>query len=197
MFVQRLPRWLRRLVASLFHPHSAHSLPPERTAVLSAAPWRDAGAADSGVASWLDDGRRLRPRPSPPAKLDQRWNTRPASTRRPVPTQPQSGRAPASRPATGQPAAEPPRKQPAEAGAHAEAPASPAQPAQTNDTTLAAAPSASSPPPDEQLLYRRLMALKRLVRLGVYNEGFAANSVPEQYLASLGREDDLGADSLD
>lgn len=186
MFVQRLPRWLRRLVASLFHPHTSESLPLERAAVLSAAPWGDSDTTNSSVASWLDDGRRLRPRPSPPAKLDQRWNTRTTLPRRPVPTQPQPGRSPAAE----HTATEQPRKQPPESAA-----AAAAQPTQTNDATLAAAPSASSLLPDDQLLQRRLMALKRLVRLGIYNEGFEAHGIPAQYLASLGREEDLDTDS--
>lgn len=35
------------------------------------------------------------------------------------------------------------------------------------------------------------MSLKRLVRLGIYGEGFDAHNVPEQYLHSLGRDDDF------
>lgn len=191
MFVQRLPRWLRRLVATLFHPRSADLLPPERTAVLSAT-LRNSSAGDgdgSGVASWLDDGRRLRPRPSPPAKLDQRWNTRPMAPRQPVPTQPQPGRAPSIRPAAEQPAPEPPRKNPAEPAARREEPALPplpAEPAPVSDASLPIDVSSAS----GQHMHRRLMALKRLVRLGIYNEGFEPNRVPEQYLHSLGREDD-------
>lgn len=53
------------------------------------------------------------------------------------------------------------------------------------------------PSADEQYAYRRLMALKRLVRMGIYNEGFDPNRVPEQYLNSLGRGDDLGGDSAE
>jgi hypothetical protein len=36
---------------------------------------------------------------------------------------------------------------------------------------------------------RRLMALKYLVRLGIYNEGFANSSVPDQYQHSLGMDE--------
>ena len=193
MFVQRLPRWLRRLVATLFHPRSADLLPPERTAVLSATLRNSSNGAGSGVASWLDDGHRLRPRPSPPAKLDQRWNTRPIAPRQPVPTQPQPGRAPSIRPAAEQPAPEPPRKNPAEPAARREEPALPtlpAEPEQVSDASLPADASSAY----GQHMHRRLMALKRLVRLGIYNEGFDPNRVPEQYLHSLGREDDLPDD---
>lgn len=40
------------------------------------------------------------------------------------------------------------------------------------------------------------MSLKHLVRLGVYNEGFASGRTPEQYHHSLGIDgyDDLGVD---
>jgi hypothetical protein len=42
---------------------------------------------------------------------------------------------------------------------------------------------------------RRLMALKYLVRLGIYNEGFASSSVPDQYQHSLGMDESHLADS--
>jgi hypothetical protein len=42
---------------------------------------------------------------------------------------------------------------------------------------------------------RRLMALKYLVRLGIYNEGFASSSVPDQYQHSLGMDESNLADS--
>jgi hypothetical protein len=42
---------------------------------------------------------------------------------------------------------------------------------------------------------RRLMALKYLVRLGIYNEGFASSSVPDQYQHSLGMDESHMADS--
>ncbi|HLJ79842.1 MAG TPA: hypothetical protein VKT52_00060 [Ktedonobacterales bacterium] len=193
MFVQRLQRWLRRLAASLFHSHSTDLLPPERTAVLSASLRDDGQAAGPGGASWLDDGRRLRPRPSPPAKLDQRWNTRPAAPRRPVPTQPQLGRSPSIRPAAERPAPEPPRQKPAEPAARREDTAVPTQPLHASEPPLSAFGS-TSPTTDGQPDYRRLMALKRLVRLGIYNEGFDSSRVPEQYLYSLGHEDDLSAE---
>ncbi|HLZ24128.1 MAG TPA: hypothetical protein VKQ30_18595 [Ktedonobacterales bacterium] len=196
MIVQHLPRWLRKVVASLFHhTHSTHLLPPERTAVLSATLRGDVHSTSTASASWLDDGRRLRLRPSPPAKLDQRWNPRAATPRQPVPTQPQPGRAPSLRPAAEQPAPELPRPNPAEPAATRAEPAPPTQPAPTNDTPLTAFGASSSMA--EQYMYRRLMALRRLVRMGIYNEGFDPNRVPEQYLYSLGREDDLGADSIE
>jgi hypothetical protein len=42
---------------------------------------------------------------------------------------------------------------------------------------------------------RRLMALKYLVRLGIYNEGFASSSVPDQYQHSLGMDESHMTDS--
>lgn len=193
MFVQRLPRWLRRLVASLFRRHPQDMLPPERTAVLSASLRGGAGADHAGIssgASWLDDGRRLRPRPSPPARLDQRWNGRPAIPRQPVPTQPQHGRMSSVRPASEQQAPESPRMQPAEPAARREEPVPVEHPERPGDISQTAFGS-PSPAMAGQVEYRRLMALKRLVRLGIYSEGFDPNHVPSQYWHSLGREDDL------
>jgi hypothetical protein len=42
---------------------------------------------------------------------------------------------------------------------------------------------------------RRMMALKYLVRLGIYNEGFASSSVPDQYQHSLGMDESHLLDS--
>lgn len=64
--------------------------------------------------------------------------------------------------------------------------------------TPAAKPQPPSPAaPSEQGDYaarRRLMALKHLVRMGVYNEGFQQGAAPDQYRQSLGLDDELGND---
>lgn len=189
MFVQRLLRRLRQLVASLFHHHVADPLTPERTTVLTATLRSGPGSgASTSAASWLDDSRRLRPRPSPLAKLDQQWSPHTAgSARQPVPTPPPGGRATPIRPASEQPPAEAARPQHIEPVTQPLPPRAPSRPDQrlpvpTGSTDLS-----------DQILYRRLMGLKRLVRLGIYNEGFAPTSVPEQYRHSLGYEDDLSA----
>ncbi len=41
---------------------------------------------------------------------------------------------------------------------------------------------------------RRLMALKHLVRMGVYNEGFQRDAAPEQYRQSMGLDGEIGDD---
>lgn len=72
-------------------------------------------------------------------------------------------------------------------------PAPPSQPAQPIRLTPASLDAQNESGVPDQALYRRLMSLKRLVRLGIYGEGFDGNNVPEQYLHSLGRDDDFDA----
>jgi hypothetical protein len=43
---------------------------------------------------------------------------------------------------------------------------------------------------NDRLLRQRLMALRRLVRMGIYNEGFDAHKLPTQYFYSTGRDAD-------
>lgn len=190
MFVQRLMRRLRQLVASLFHDHAADPLPPERTAVLAATLRGGPGAgATTSTGSWLDDSRRLRPHPSPLARLDQQWNTRAAggSARQPIPTQPHSSRAAPIRPAADQPPTEATTPQ---IGPVTQ-PLPPRPPTRPDErSSVSFGPAGTS----DQILHRRLMGLKRLVRLGIYNEGFDPTSIPEQYHFSLGHEDDTTSD---
>lgn len=191
MIVQRLTRSFRRLIGALFHPRSANSLASDRSTLLAAALRGESGASTKVTSSsWLDDGRRLRPHPSPPARLDQRWISRSTGLRQPSPAQPERGSL--IRSTAEQPIGEKPKPVPTEPAAQ-QHPA-PARPAQSEAIPPASPPSSDA---EDQIVHQRLMALKRLVRLGIYNEGFDLNRVPEQYLHSLGREDDFGADSLE
>jgi len=49
---------------------------------------------------------------------------------------------------------------------------------------------------EDQLLRRSLMSLRHLVRLGIYNEGFATGTLPEQYLHSVGLDEQPTDDTL-
>ena len=49
---------------------------------------------------------------------------------------------------------------------------------------------------EDQILRRSLMSLRHLVRLGIYNEGFTSGKIPQQYLHSLGLEEEPTDDTL-
>lgn len=193
MFVQRLTHWLRRFFASRSAraqfaqaPHSNDS------AVMSgcAAGQRSAGqnAAPASSGSWLADGRMLRPRPA--AQEPQR-PARGITPRQHPAEQPQTQprRSVPSHPVPAHPAAE---ALPPDVVAARTPPSQPIQPVRLTPASLDAQDDTSGV--SDQALYRRLMSLKRLVRLGIYGEGFDASSVPEQYLHSLGRDEDFPSD---
>ena len=49
---------------------------------------------------------------------------------------------------------------------------------------------------EDQILRRSLMSLRHLVRLGIYNEGFSSSKIPEQYLHSVGLDEQPADDTL-
>lgn len=201
MFVQRLINWLRR-VFSAFTARPRASQPPQTdaSAVMSGCA---AGQRGASSGSWLDDGRGLRPRPAAKSTQEPRWTVRgiaprqqpaepPSQNRRPVPSRPVPAHPAAEAASAGDSVARPQPPQPA--------PSLPAvPPARLTPASFAShdahGGSDGSDGDDsgvhDQALYRRLMSLKRLVRLGIYGEGFDAHNVPEQYLHSLGRDDDF------
>jgi hypothetical protein len=133
----------------------------------------------SGLASarWLDDTRRMRPRSSTtdgwaarnsqnPSTRSGRPNTVPLASLRP------QDRALGRTNSTHEISAPTPRP---------EFPTMP--PAGTDDQ------------PASNASGRRLMALKYLVRLGIYNEGYESSSVPDQYQHSLGMDESHMVDS--
>ena len=183
MLVQRLTKWLTNLLARVTmrrHPtglsqsgagHSGRSA---------------AGSRAQQAGSWLDDARRLRPPRSalatadPPHAQDgtpREGYVRPAERligRSAMPTHPLK---PAN--ATPQNPPQPPKRLPA--------PSAPQQPA------VASVPSgdraADGATADGQA-GRRLMSLKYLVRIGLYNEGFPPGTLPEQYHRSVSGDGD-------
>jgi hypothetical protein len=201
MFLHRLRQLLSQVFMRLTRRlHSSSTDSPERESQLATpAVYLQSTVTNlpaSGLASarWLDDTRRMRPRSS----AADGWTARDgqnSSTRSGRPNtvplaslQPQDralGR-PNSNQGTPIPRPEYPTMPPAGQGTPAPAPRPEyptMPPAGTNDQ------SASSEGG------RRLMALKYLVRLGIYNEGFASSSVPDQYQHSLGMDESHIADS--
>jgi hypothetical protein len=176
MIIYRLTGWLRRVVGTVV---ARFRVPPpdvlDRTTVAANSRVTSTGMARPHVSgSWLDDARRLRPKPAPLAKLDRRVPppaTPPAQpTRDPARSRPLSGRqSPPQRPGEATPASQP------------------------DLATLRSAPLPSAPlepaaAMSDQGLQRQLLALRRLVRLGIYNEGFDPAHVPEQYHFEVDRD---------
>ncbi|MGO8950933.1 MAG: hypothetical protein ACLQUY_25425 [Ktedonobacterales bacterium] len=181
MFLQRLRQLLSqvfsRFTGRLHLPPSKSTNPLENESqTATPVEYRqstDAGVPASGLASgrWLDDTRRMRPRltatrswatydrPSQAARLI-RPDSLPVSSPRP-PDRSAGPDNPAYEPASTAPQPELRELQPAEGVDQQGKPAS----------------------------HRQLMALKYLVRLGIYNEGFASGSMPDQYQHSLGMDE--------
>lgn len=175
MFVQRLLRWFAALPARL----SSRSVDIPTREVVHAGQTRATAAhspsyrPSGGLASarWLDDARRLRPVRLRPAGSGDRAR-------------------PTARPSAG---GESRRERESAIRPRPTAPlersVKPAQPSQP------IAPAAAMPPPPHHSpAQRELLALRHLVRLGIYNEGFTNNRVPEQYRHSLGLDDSSGED---
>jgi hypothetical protein len=178
MFVQRLLRWFAALPARL----SSRPVDIPAREVVHAGQTRATVAHDpsyrpSGglaTARWLDDARRLRPVRLRPAGLGERARptTRPSA----------GGESRRERESAARPRPTPPLERSMK-------PAQPSQP-------VAPAPAAAMPPlPHHSPAERELLALRHLVRLGIYNEGFTNGAAPEQYRHSLGL-DDSGDDDL-
>ena len=179
MLVRRFQQWLTRFLSRL--THRLRGRPPvqaQRDAVLSGARCQSAASAGhTSGGNWLDDGRRLRPgveRPRP-----ERANQ---ASQAPTAAGDASFRTPkGSRPraATGQ--SEPPL--PPSADAPALKP--PALVPPTPPLIASVSFEVGADERDAQMR-RGLASLKYLVRLGIYNEGFKGERVPEQYQRSVG-----------
>lgn len=198
MVVHRVAQWLKALLSS----RTSHS---RVTAdVRGPLPMEPAAAARSATASstaeapralnWLAASRRLRPQRTisiPATQAAGKATAKGGSGReqvaaacqRPQPTEELPKRTEAvEKPQGHSPAApksQPLRREPPHARPHE----SPQQP-------VPAAP----PEGEEYAQRRRLMSLKHLVRMGVYNEGFRQHEAPEQYRQSMGLGDDQADD---
>jgi hypothetical protein len=204
MFLHRLRQQLSQVFMRLtrrLHSSSTDSLERDSQLATSARYRQGTGTnlPASGLASarWLDDTRRMRPRSSttdgwaardgqnPSTPRSGRPNTVPLASLRPQDRalgrpNPTHG-APAPMPRPEFPTMPPAGQQTSAPVPRPEFPTMP--PAETDDQ------------PASNESGRRLMALKYLVRLGIYNEGFASSSVPDQYQHSLGLDESHMVDS--
>jgi hypothetical protein len=183
MFLHRLRQLLSQVFMRLTRRlHSSSTDSPDRESQLATpAGYRQNTTTNlpaSGLASarWLDDTRRMRPRSSTTGGGAARdGQNRPARSGRPntVPL--------ASLPLQD--------RTPGHPNPAHETPAPTPRPEYPTMPPPASAQQASNEGG------RRLMALKYLVRLGIYNEGFASSSVPDQYQHSLGMDESHMVDS--
>ncbi|MFI5271804.1 MAG: hypothetical protein ACHQ4H_02070 [Ktedonobacterales bacterium] len=174
MLVQRLTNWLTNLVTRI--AARLRGIAPlaagEGHASNRGGDTSLAASTQQSAASWLDDAHRLRPPRALLTTADQTRSARPVvpppAPRKPAP----ADRTPTpSRPVSpANPPQEPVRP----------SPVAPQQP------VIAAMSFGADPIAGDVQARRRLMSLKYLVRIGLYNEGFAAENVPEQYQRSLG-----------
>ena len=167
MFVQRLLHWLAALPARLSgRPADIPSREVVHAGQTRATAAHGQSYRPSGglaTARWLDDAHRLRPVRLGPADSGER--ARP-TVRPSAGGEPRRERESATRPRPTTPL---------------ERSLKPAQPSQP------IAPAAAMPaPPHQPPTQRELLALRHLVRLGIYNEGFTNGAAPEQYRHSLG-----------
>lgn len=196
MFLQRLTKWFTKTVSRMVaRVRDALTYDAEREPIMSSSYSRV--TQHSFVSSeyllppnWLEDARRLRPQLLAPDMPPYR---------RPIENQPSEK--PERQPLSGQSLTAGTNGQAARAGTpQPQQPTRPAPPSQPV-RAVPASPADAAAHDDalhDVLLRRRLMSLKHLVRLGVYNEGFASGRTPEQYHRSLGIDgyDDLSDEQV-
>jgi hypothetical protein len=178
MFLHRLRQLLSQVFMRLtrrLHSSSTDSLECESQLATPAA-YRQSTLTNlpaSGLASarWLDDTRRMRPRSS----TTDGWAARDGQNRSTRSGRPNSIPLASLRPqdrALGRP------NSTHEISVPTPRPEFPTMP-----------PAGTKDQPASDESGRRMMALKYLVRLGIYNEGFTSSSVPDQYQHSLGMDE--------
>ncbi|HEY1390754.1 MAG TPA: hypothetical protein VGF38_19625 [Ktedonobacterales bacterium] len=180
MIVRRFMYWLRVTVtASLRGARQRSAEPSAREPMLvgSATPRAATGQAAIGLSlsSWLDNGRRLRPRLRMAPRDIGASPTRPLRQKTAPMVSPASAEIPAPR-ITLTPIAPEPDDTPI---AVPVVPAAQVYEEQGDDLT-------NLEHLDTQT--RRLMLLRHLVRKRVFNEGFVGDDIPRQYRKSLGLE---------
>ena len=180
MIVRRFMDWLRLTVTASLgrnRPRSGDSPAREPVLVGSASPHASSGQVTPGLSlsSWLDNGRRLRPRLRLPSRDIGAAPTRPLRYKAPPTLSPAPEMPPPRIALTSmaQESTDMPPPVPV-------APAAYAHDEQGDDLT-------NLEHLDTQT--RRLMLLRHLVRKRVFNEGFSSDDVPRQYRRSLGLEE--------
>jgi hypothetical protein len=179
MFLQRLKQLWSRVIARLAAGlHVSSSDPRRRETRPTSVDYSSSAATNirrSGLASarWLDDTRRMRPHLTSTEEWTmQDRHIRPTRSQRPDTTPITSSR-PLDRAGEQRERSLPTQPQPMPFAV------SPSEDAAPPPSTI----DEDSPAGEER---RKLMGLKYLVRLGIYNEGFDASSTPDQYQRSLG-----------
>jgi len=194
MFLQRLTKWIKNTLSRIIsHVRTAFTYEAEGEPVASnytQVTEHSFVSADYLLPpNWLEDARRLRPQLLTPDET---------SRRRPLETTPLERAEKQQLPSQSLTAGT--NNQAARVGSsQAQQPPRPAPPAQPTRAIPASPKDVTShdETADDQALHRRLMSLKHLVRLGVYNEGFASGRTPEQYHHSLGideYDDEMGGE---
>ncbi len=184
MVMRRLTPWFARLLLPLVARFGRRTV--GRTEPVAVAHGRMDGFVQHGPdhatglvsGRWLDDARRLRSHRTRHPSADARWSAHASGRHGPLAAgderfsalfshQQPAHDAPDSR---GSPAVEP----------------RPVQQSPIQSASLPRGEEEGGVEPDMPGEQHRLQSLRRLVRLGIYNEGFAVNGVPEQYRYSLG-----------
>jgi hypothetical protein len=184
MFLQRLKQLWSRVVSRLsacLHTSSSPDLrerdghPAEATYPhQSAAPGMLGGGFASG--HWLDDNHRMRPQLT---SSPEGWVARDRQAQISRGRWPDSSKATSSRSLDG-------ADEHGKTDYEQSASAGPLLPIGTGDGEMVDQNSAQL---GDEETRRRLLGLKYLVRLGIYNEGFAASGTPDQYQHSLGMDE--------
>ena len=186
MIVRRFAQWLTALLSRLtrrvFARASAGAARPN--AVTAAVqPLR--------ISNWLADGRRLRPARAVPM-------TQIAGSReRAVASRPRGGDAGLEQVGAGRlrPQGTAPSTPPPAHGERTIKQPSPQTAPQSQPLPAEPSLPALARTSEEYALRRQLQSFKQLVRLGIYNEGFSKDSVPEQYARSLELGEDASEDA--
>jgi hypothetical protein len=182
MIVQRFMNWLRLKVAgSLRNSAEQHTREPVLAGSRTPAYSLEQSPPTLSLSSWLDNGRRLRPRLRLPASTREIA----ASTTRPLrsKTQPPTPQRPEELPI---PPAPPARIAPASFEVADLAPTLSPKPESDDSHDSQSDELGELEQLDAET--RRLMVLRHLVRRRVFNEGFTAENVPPQYQRSLGMD---------
>ena len=181
MIVRRFAQWLIRFVAP--RAPRAQARRPQQTLGAGAVASKPEPLA---ATSWLAAARRLRPpRTVPMTQIGgarERVTPSQLSSGAGGREQVAAGRTRPQEPALG---AAPPAHGDAAAHSQPVLPAPPSQPLRAEPV-----PPALERTSEDFALRRRLVSFKQLVRMGVYNEGFHKDAVPEQYARSLDLEDE-------
>ena len=183
MTVRRFMNWLRLTVAASLRgarrrSQEQHVREPALVGAASQTGLTERASAGLSLSSWLDNGRRLRPR--------LRLTSRDPGL---VPTRPLRHKSQAAAmPAASAPAAaETPTPR---------ATVKPLAPEPPDATRIVPVTHSTGAQGDDlgdlerlDAQMRRLMLLRHLVRQRVFNEGFASNDIPRQYRRSLGLDE--------